>query len=263
MKPEIIFEDDWICVVNKPWGMVVNDAETVKGETIQQWFAPKILNTKSEILNNLQNSKHTHNLEFRDLNLEFLSKGGVVHRLDKDTSGLLILAKTEEAYEGLKKQFLERTAVKKYLALVHGNLKEQTGVLSTPIDRHPKNRHKFAVGGDLSRTSITEWKVLKNYEFRIMNNWEKYSLVELTPHTGRTHQLRVHMQHLGHRIVSDPIYGFQKKVKQDLKICPRLFLHASELTIEHPISHEKMKFEVGLSKELQNVLDSLLRGNDD
>ncbi len=235
MEPEIIFEDDWICVVNKPWGWVVNDAETVKGETVQSWFKDRIKGSLDSARDDKAN--------------EFASKGGVVHRLDKDTSGILVLAKTEEAYEGLKKQFLERTAVKKYLALVHGNLKEQTGVLSTPIDRHPKNRHKFAVTGDLSRTSITEWKVAQRFD--------EYDLVELTPHTGRTHQLRVHMQHMGHPIVSDPIYGFQKKVKQDLEICPRLFLHAKQLTITHPVTGTTQTFDAELPKDLQKVLDSI------
>ncbi len=229
--PSIVFEDDAICVVNKPAGMVTNDAETVRGETVQSWF-----------------KDHWIPGQAGNDESEFQKKGGVVHRLDKDTSGIMVLAKTEEAYEGLKKQFLERTTIKKYLALVHGNLKELTGILSTPIDRHPKVRHKFAVTGDLSRTSITEWTLVKRYP--------EYDLVELTPHTGRTHQLRVHMQHLGHPIVSDPIYGFRKKVKEDLLICPRLFLHAKELSFVHPVSLEKMTFEAELSKELQNVLDS-------
>ncbi|MEK9201330.1 MAG: RluA family pseudouridine synthase [Patescibacteria group bacterium] len=246
MTPEIIFEDSFLCVINKPWGMVTNNAESVKGETVQGWFVSRLDPSPSIPRDQDDNST------------EFIQKGGVVHRLDRDTSGILILAKTEEAYEGLKKQFLERTTIKKYVALVHGHLKEETGILSTPIDRHPKDRHKFAVTGDLSRTAITEWRVIKNYEFGIMNNGEKFSLVELTPHTGRTHQLRVHMQHLGHPIVSDPIYGFQKKLKQDLEICSRLFLHARLLTVIHPVTGVIQTFEAGLPKELQNVLDSSL-----
>ncbi len=238
MKPDVIFEDDAICVINKPAGMVVNDAETVKGETVQGWFFPKLT---------IDNGQLT-------MESEFYKKGGVVHRLDKDTSGVMVLAKTFKAYEMLKAQFLERKTQKKYLALVHGKMSEESGILSTPIERHPKFRFKFAVGGDLARTAITEWKTVKVFSFQ----GSVISLVELSPHTGRTHQLRVHMQHLGHPIVSDPIYGFKKRIEEDLIWCPRLFLHACELQFVHPVSGETVKFEAPLPSELEKALDLLV-----
>ena len=230
-------------VVDKPSGMVVNKAQTVKEETVQEWFSNKILIPKSEILNKSKypNSK-SKNLEFRDSSLEFVEKGGVVHRLDKDTSGVMVLAKTPEAYEKLKLQFLERKTVKKYIALVHGELKGE-GVISTPIERHGQ---KFFVGNDLSRTAITEWRALQRVS--------PYTLMELTPHTGRTHQLRVHMRHIGHPIVSDPLYGDRKTWKKDLQICPRLFLHAKYLEFTHPVTGEKVHFESDLPTELENLV---------
>ncbi|KKU29023.1 MAG: Pseudouridine synthase [Candidatus Amesbacteria bacterium GW2011_GWA1_47_20] len=231
-------------VIDKPAGWVVNRAQTVKEPTIQDWFSNKILNLKSEILNKSEvpNSK-SKSLEFRDSSLEFFEKGGIVHRLDKDTSGVMVLAKSSEAYEKLKQQFLQRQTVKKYVALVHGEFKEREGVVSTPLERRGM---KFFVGGDLSKTAITEWRVLHRVG--------PYTLVELTPHTGRTHQLRVHMRHLGHPIVSDPIYGDRKTWKKDLQICPRLFLHAKSLEITHPTTGERMTFTAELPEELEKVV---------
>jgi len=200
---------------------VVNEAESSRGNTIQSWFAPKITTSGTG---------------------EFYEKGGVVHRLDKDTSGVMVLAKTPEAYTALKQQFLERKTVKKYLALVHGKFNETTGVITAPLMRHPKNRFKFTVGGDVDRSAITEWKVIKEVR--------DCTLLELTPHTGRTHQLRVHLQSINHPIVSDPIYGFAKRIGDDLAWCPRLFLHAKSLEFVHPTSGERVTFTVDLPKEL-------------
>lgn len=219
----IIFEDENICVIDKPYGMVVNNAQSVKSETVQDWFASKLQNGTGE----------------------FLDKGGVVHRLDKDTSGVMVLAKNEQAYEKLKLQFLERKTKKTYWALVHGRMPEEKGIISASIDRHPKDSHKFAVSGNPSRTAITEWKVLKELS--------EYSLLELSPHTGRTHQLRVHMQHLHHPIVSDPIYGFRKSLKDDLAVCPRLFLHAKSLTFVNPTTNHEVTFGSDLPTDLASL----------
>ncbi len=229
MKPEIIFEDDALVVINKPSGMVSNNAQTIQVETVQDWFAPYIKGAGET---------------------EFYQKGGLVHRLDKDTSGIMVLAKTEESYNYLKLQFLERRTIKKYWALVHGIPDKDSGLITAPIERHPKDKHKFTVGGDLARSSITEWNVLEKFK--------EFSLLELTPHTGRTHQLRVHLQHIHHPIVSDPIYGFQKRVQDDLAICPRLFLHAFYLEFTHPVSHERVHFEAPLPEDLSQAKQNLI-----
>lgn len=233
---KILFEDESICVIDKPYGVIVNNAESVKSVTIQTWFSEK------------------YNIPPGDT--EFLQKGGIVHRLDKDTSGVMVLAKNEGSYEKLKTQFLERKTVKKYTALVHGGFRDPEGVISQPIIRHPKDRHRFTTekGGDLSRTAITHWKVIDQYS--MLN--AQYSMLELVPHTGRTHQLRVHLQYMHHPIVSDPIYGFKKTWKEDLTWCPRLFLHAKYLEFTHPVSDERVKFESELPSELEQVVASLV-----
>lgn len=231
----ILFDDDNLTVIGKPSGVVVNRAESVTTETIQDWF----LGRNPEISQFARAS-------------EFVEKGGVVHRIDKDTSGILVLAKTEESYEFLKKQFLERTTTKEYVTLVHGKLKNTEGVISLPIERHSKNKHKFAVGTDPSRMAITEYTVKQTYS----KHGETYSFVQLGLHTGRTHQIRVHMKHLGHPLVSDPIYG-GKTYKKDVTWCPRLFLHAQKLGIIHPKTLLQMEFSLVLPVDLQAVLDSL------
>jgi 23S rRNA pseudouridine1911/1915/1917 synthase len=229
MEVTVLLEDDNLVVIDKPYGVVVNKAESVKTETIQDWFSPKITESGEG---------------------EFFEKGGVVHRLDRDTSGVMVLARNMSAYTHLKQQFLERKTIKKYTALVHGEFKDKEGIISAPIERHPKNRHKFGIGTDLSRAAVTEWKVEKEFK--------SYTLLELSPRTGRTHQLRVHLQSINHPILSDPIYGWQKHVKEDLQICPRLFLHARLLEFIHPISGKKMTFESPLPQNLQDVLSGLV-----
>lgn len=237
-KIKIVFEDEWMVVVDKPAGMVVNNAQTVKEQTVQMWFTGKYP------IFNIQNSIKGS---------EFYEKQGIVHRLDKDTSGLLVLAKTPEAYEKLKDQFLKRRVEKKYLALVHGKLKTEAGVISLPIVRHPKIWGKFWVGEDLSKTAVTEWKTSKVY----MKNNSQFSMLEAAPLTGRTHQIRVHLKHLGHPIVSDPLYLGKKQLCEDLVWCPRLFLHASKIRLTHPITGENNSYECRLPGELELALARL------
>ena len=208
---KIIFEDQAICVIDKPSGMVVDE--------VQVKFPTMIL----------------------------------AHRLDRDTSGVMLLAKTPEAYEALKKQFMERKIKKTYMTLVHGAMKEQEGIISVPIESNPKDRTKRVVGTNLSRMAVTEWKVLE--VLRTKN--EVLSLLEVKPLTGRTHQIRVHLKHLEHRIVSDPIYGGRKQYKEDIKWCPRLFLHARRIEFLHPTTGRVMEFESDLDEELQKVVKGL------
>jgi 23S rRNA pseudouridine1911/1915/1917 synthase len=237
VEPEIIFEDDSLVVINKPPGMVVNTSQTAREETVQEWFINKYQITNSQ-------------------NSEFGQKGGVVHRLDKETSGLLVLARIPSAYEKLKLQFLERKTVKKYKALVHGIMNPEKGIISLPVVRHPRVWGKFTIGKDLSRTAVTEWKREVIYEKR--NGYEKYSLLDLMPMTGRTHQIRVHLKHLGHPIVSDPLYAGVKVLKADTSLCPRLFLHAYSLQLVHPITGEGMIWEIDLPADLKQTLQKLV-----
>lgn len=223
LSPKIIFENDDFLVIDKPYGITVNDAESNKNqETIQKW------------INTRQNKGSTL------VSTEFYEKSGIVHRLDKDTSGVLVIAKTEEAYLNLKSQFQNRTTVKKYFALVHGLVEPPTGTINAPIERNPFNRMQYGVfpGG---REAITTYKSLTAFK--------SLTLLEVTPKTGRTHQIRVHLKYINHPIVSDPIYGGRKQIREDLKFCPRLFLHAASLTILG------QTFESPLPDDLQNVLN--------
>lgn len=220
MTIPIIFEDNDLLVINKPSGLVVNRADTTSHfDTLEDW---------------LMTNRH--------LTLE---RAGIVHRLDKDTSGLLIVAKNPASFENLQEQFKSRGVIKKYLALVHGLIEPRLGSINAPVARSPFNRMHFGVfpGG---REAVTDYKLIKNYG--------QYSLLELTPHTGRTHQIRVHLKYIGHPIVSDPLYGGRKNLQSDQKFCPRLFLHASYLQFSHPKTGEILEFSQPLPEELSGVL---------
>lgn len=182
--------------------------------------------------------------------------GMLVHRLDRDTSGVMVLAKTATADENLKRQFEQRQVTKKYLALVHGEMKESQGLITAPLAKHPKNRTRVMVGGQLDRSAITYWERIQPY-LGYADRVESYTLLELIPHTGRTHQLRVHLKSVGHPIVADPIYGLRKQLTADRSWCSRLFLHASYLAFTHPATGERISYEVGLPSDLRQVLIKL------
>jgi len=235
VKPEIIYEDGEMVVINKPAGMVVNDSKTSGTETVQAWFAAEYLGNSDQG------------------GTEFGQKGGVVHRLDKETSGVLVLARNAGAYERLKQQFLERETKKQYWALVHGIMKEKTGILSKPIVRNPKSWGKFTVGEELSRTAVTEWRVKDEF-----SQPDKVSEVDLLPLTGRTHQLRVHLQFLGHPIVGDNLYLGKRRLEADRGWCPRMCLHASRLEIKHPTDNRTMEFTAVLPADLEEIRAKLV-----
>lgn len=230
---EVIFEGKNFTVIFKPSGVVANDALSTKNQnmTVQSWNSARIM------------------LEPGEEQTEFALKQGIVHRLDKDTSGVMVVAKTMQGYTLLKEQFLTRKVQKVYQALVHGIVKLDSGLISKPLMRHPKSKQLFTVGGDESRSAITEWQVLQRFTH--------HTLLELRPHTGRTHQIRVHMQSLGHPLVSDVLYGWHKKFKEDFAWCPRLFLHAQSLTLVSPDTNKLSTFSSPLPEDLQLVLSTL------
>jgi len=232
-KPKILYQDESIAVLNKPAGLVVNRAETTKKQTLQDWVEK---NLKSQISN-----------------LKYF-RSGIIHRLDKDTSGIILIAKTREAFENLQRQFKERRIEKHYIALVHGEVKPAEGIIRVPISRSPFDRKKFGIflGG---KEAETRYKVL-SIKYK---GGSFYSLLELEPRTGRTHQIRVHLKYLGHPIVGDKFYAGRKTFRADCLWCPRQFLHASAISFFHPKTTERLEFYSSLPKDLKSALEYLKR----
>lgn len=216
-----VYEDTDILVVDKPSGMVTHPTSDHKNDT-------------------LVNALLFHYQELKGVGEDI--RPGIVHRLDKDTSGLIVVAKNETALEDLKKQFLESKVLKKYIALVHGDLKKDFGEIKGNIGRDPIKKLKFAVVEE-GKEAVTFYKVIKHFN--------KFTLVELEPKTGRTHQLRVHLSHLGYPIVGDRSYGGKMLLN-------RHFLHAKYLSFIHPRTKEKMEFKSDLPKDLQQFLEKIV-----
>lgn len=239
---DIPYEDADILVVNKPAGMVVHPAPGHSEGT-------------------LVNAILHHCPDLAGIGGE--RRPGIVHRLDKDTSGVMVVAKHERALRYLQAQFRTRQVQKEYLALVEGKLTPQEGRISAPLGRHPVDRKRQAVisptasGGTRSREAVTGYRVEAMFAAPLHNDQGigHFSLVRALPLTGRTHQIRVHLAWRGHPIVGDPIYGLRR---QRLAV-PRLFLHAARLSLRLPSSGEDREFLAPLAQDLQVVLDRLVR----
>ncbi len=263
MDIKILFEDSEILVLDKPAGMIVNKSDTTKGERTVQDFVEKYLkirNPKSEIRNKsqIQNSNGQNSFEFRDSNFEFARRAGIVHRLDKETSGILLVAKTLLAFTNLQAQFKERKVQKTYVALAHGKIEPKEREINVSVGRLPWNRKRFGVlsGG---RESITHYRVISNFKFQISNSQQDLTLVEAYPKSGRTHQIRVHLQYIHHPIFSDSLYAGRKTSRNDRKLLPRVFLHASKISFMHPRINKLISFESPLPSDLQQFLATGLK----
>lgn len=215
----VLYEDKYILLIDKPSGLVVNTSDTAREKTLQE-------------------SLHEYlNIPF-DKENEFKSRGGLVHRLDKDTSGVLLVAKNEDVFFSLKDQFMSREVEKKYIAIVHGKLEQKNIRVNAPIGRNPKNRMSFAIvkSGKDAVSEITLLKTIKNEE---TSKW--YSLVEVLPRTGRTHQIRVHLLALKHPVVGDTIYSTKTLISEANKMgIEQLLLHARSLRFTHPVENKSM-----------------------
>lgn len=220
---DIVYEDDDVLVVNKPQGMVVHPAPGHPNHTL---------------VNALM-----YHAPLSSINGEL--RPGIVHRIDKDTSGLLMVAKTDRAHRSLTAQLKEKSNLREYVALVHGVIKENEGTIDAPLARSPKDRKKQAVvvGG---RHAVTHFRVLKRYQH--------YTLVACRLETGRTHQIRVHMKYINHPLAGDPLYGPRKTLPGHGQ-----YLHARLLGFEHPVTGEEMVFTAPLPDYFEQMLSYLDR----
>ena len=237
----IVYEDDALLVVNKPAGMVVHPGH---GN-----YSGTLINALTFHFDNLPNNSS--------------NRPGLVHRIDKDTSGLLVVAKTEEAMTHLAKQFFDKTSEREYIALVWGDVKEDQGTIEGAIGRHPKNRlqNTVFIGDDAhkGKPAVTHYKVLERFGY--------VTLVSCKLETGRTHQIRVHLKHIGHTLFNDERYGGDRilkgtsfsKYKQFVENCfsilPRQALHAKTLGFVHPVTEEKMKFDSPVPDDIAQCLE--------
>jgi 23S rRNA pseudouridine1911/1915/1917 synthase len=242
--PTVIFEDTTILIIDKPAGMIVNQANTIShSNTVQIWAAQRLIQEFPEYKDKVSES-------------DFYTRAGIVHRLDKETSGLLILAKNEEAFLALQKQFKDGVVSKTYKTLVHGILVEKTGSIDAPIGRLPWNRIRFGIL-PMGRSSKTEYTVLQEGNLTIGKDKRTVSLIECYPKTGRTHQIRVHMKFIGHPVFGDELYAGRKMGKRDRKILARHFLHAEKIEFTHPQTGERVQFRSVLPEELLAVVQQI------
>lgn len=232
----IVYEDADCVVVDKGPNMVIHPASSYKGKTLVHALI----------------ARYPELIEMVELKSD-RPRPGIVHRLDRDTSGLMVVARSEEARSALQRQFKDRSVEKAYLALVYGRLNPPRGTIKAPIDRDPRNRQRMAVvvGG---RPSVTRYRT-RQFLFQPHGAQEPYTLVEAWPKTGRTHQIRVHLAYIGHPVVGDQLYGRRRR-GQGIA-CPRQFLHAYRLGFYRPSDGEWMTFESALPADLAQVLDPL------
>ncbi len=239
----IVYEDEAVLVVNKEPGMVVHPGSGNPSGTL--------VNAVAYYLKKQQ----------PDINEDELNRFGLVHRIDKNTSGLLVLAKTPKAMTHLAKQFFDHTVHRRYVALVWGNFEEEEGTIVAHVGRHERFRKLFTAypEGEHGKEAITHYKVLEKFNY--------VTLVECRLETGRTHQIRVHMQHIGHPLFNDITYGGDRIVKGTIftkykqfvencfALCPRQALHAQQLGFIHPTTGKEMKFESPLPEDISSVLE--------
>lgn len=225
---DIVYEDDDLLVVNKPRGMVVHPAPGNYTGTLV-----------NALLYHCKDSLSGINGVLRP---------GIVHRIDKDTSGLLIVAKNDKAHMGLAEQIKEHSFTREYYAVICGHLKDQEGTVDAPIGRNSKDRKKMCVTMQNSKNAVTHYSVIEEYN--------GYSHISLKLETGRTHQIRVHMAHLGHPVAGDLVYGHDKKSAELNGQC----LHAIKIGFVHPIKNEYMEFSSDLPDYFKSFIDKIKRG---
>ena len=229
---DIVFEDEYLAVINKPAGMVVHPGAGVQNGTLANAIAFRFGTSETE--------------------QGVSNRVGIVHRLDKDTSGLIVVAKTDEIHEALSEQFRERKVYKSYIALVHGAVERNSGKVEASIGRNKHNRLRMKVSPQ-GRSALSLWKVRERFT--------KFTLLDVEIKTGRTHQIRVHMAYINHPVVGDEIYNEGRdntvadiNIRNAIRSLGRFFLHAEKLSFAHPIAGKQMDFSSSLPDELVDLL---------
>lgn len=220
---DVVYEDSDVIVINKPKGMVVHPAAGHYSGT-------------------LVNALLFHCKDLSGIN--GVERPGIVHRIDKDTSGLLVVCKNDMAHASISEQLQNKTCHRQYVAIVHKPFEHEYGTINAPIGRSDKDRKKMEVTAKNSKEAVTHFVVLKNYK--------NFSYIQCQLETGRTHQIRVHMAYIGHPIAGDPTYGPRKTIETNGQL-----LHANKLEFIHPSTKELMTFEIPLEKEFERILNEL------
>lgn len=240
---DVVFEDEFLAVINKPAGMVVHPGAGVSSGTLANALAYRFKVQSEEFGVGSTRESKIQNLK---------SKIGMVHRLDKETSGLMVVAKNDLTSEKLSAQFQDRKVKKSYVALVHGFVRKLTGKIEEPIARDRKNRTKMAVDKN-GRNALSIYKVRQRFD--------KFTLLDVDIKTGRTHQIRVHLSHINHPIIGDETYNAGRdngiedaQLRKAIKNLERFFLHAEKLAFTHPVTKKEMSFEQPLPDELTDLL---------
>ena len=242
---DIVFEDEYLAVINKPAGMVVHPGSGINSGTLANALAYHFGADLSE-LGGVDEQSKIQNLK---------SRIGIVHRLDKDTSGLIVVAKDEQTHDSLSEQFRDRKVFKSYVALVHGSPRENSGTIERPIARDRWHRTKMIVAAN-GRNALSLWKVRERFE--------KFTLVDVEIKTGRTHQIRVHLASINHPVVGDATYNEGRdntiadhEIKRAVESLNRFFLHAERLAFAHPETGDRLEFAQRLPSELESLLPKL------
>lgn len=245
MDIPILFENDRFCAINKPAGIVVNRASTVHEETIQDWAEKSI---------HFENTSDPAQQAFRD-------RAGIVHRIDKETSGILLIAKTNDTFLLFQRAFFDHVMEKTYTAFVHGKVTPAEGEINAPVGRLPWNKEQFGIvpGGKESLTRYVRTSI-RTYADSQSGDTIVFSVVDCFPKTGRTHQIRVHMKYIGHPILGDYLYAGRKTSRSDRVWAGRVMLHARGITIPAgvgaDVSQGQIHIEAPLPGDMQEVLDA-------
>jgi len=251
---DIVFEDEYLAVINKPAGMVVHPGAGISSGTLANAVAYRWLQ-KPARKQGRNNQLDSYALPDGQASASGANGVGIVHRLDKDTSGLIVVAKDEQTHEALADQFRAREVFKSYVALVHGSPRENSGTIDRPIARDRWHRTKMTVAAN-GRYALSLWKVRQRFE--------KFTLLDVEIKTGRTHQIRVHLASINHPVVGDATYNegrdntiADNEIKKAVQKLDRFFLHAEKLSFTHPKTVERLEFNSELPPELTNFLDRL------